>query len=571
MKKLNGILALLLCLLFLVPALASCGKKTPDATTAASTTADGEQEASSSETQAMTTTDKWETVGDEVTAYAASDRTLRIQYDMYVSAENVPQNNKYVQGPDELIAGTTSSIEEKVYHRNRDAAEKFGLTLEYAQWDDLSWGRQAERIRTLVDGHDPDAPDLFIDMLYDLNKAMKTSGVFKDVTSIPGGFFDFEADGWMTEWMKSLSFTEDRAYILGGDYFLELFRAMGVMPFNVDLMDANATKLAAAIIEEDDELGANEKLSVRFFDLVEQDDWTWDVLSKLSVAMWIDTDGDGANSFGDMLGIVVDRYTGLPGSLIVYSTGIQLTETYIIEDENSEYNNKKWVRYYDNSALLGSIFDAVAGVFSGPGAFVTNFNPDSGKTLQEHYTKFSEDTLLFAGPVVLGALENESFQTMVSTWSVVPLPKVNAEQHYNTVIHNIADVGAISVNTTPDKARALSAYLQYCNENSGKIREEFQQVVTKYKTTTYNQGTSRMLDLIYANVISGRDKALEDVAEETSGKSSASWMKAQGFTGTSAYVASQYESQLSGKQAKLDKILEKWYSFSTSASETPAE
>ena len=95
--------------------------------------------------------------------------------------------------------------------------------------------------------------------------------------------------------------------------------------------------------------------------------------------------------------------------------------------------------------------------------------------------------------------------------------------------------------------------------------------MTKYKTTTYNQGTSRMLDLIYANVISGRDKALEDVAEETSGKSSASWMKAQGFTGTSAYVASQYESQLSGKQAKLDKILEKWYSFSTSASETPAE
>ena len=569
MKKLNGILALLLCLLFLVPALASCGKETREAT-AASTTAGGEQGSStSSATEA--TTNKWDTIGNAVSAYAASDRTLRIQYDMYVSAENIPQNNKYVQGPDELIAGATSSIEEKVYHRNRDAAEKLGLTLEYAQWDDLAWGRQAERIRTLVDGHDPDAPDLFIDMLYDLNKAMKTSGVFKDITSIPGGFFDFEAEGWMTEWMKSLSFTEDRAYILGGDYFLELFRAMGVMPFNVDLMDANATKLATAIIEEGETLGENEELSTYFFDLVDKDNWTWDVLAKLSAAMWVDTDGDGANSFGDMLGIITDRYTGLPGSLIVYSTGIQLTETYTIEDETSEYNNKKWVRYYDNSVLLGSIFDAVANVFSSPGAFVTNFNPDSGKTLQEHYTKFSEDTLLFAGPVILGALENEAFQTMESTWSVVPLPKVNAEQHYNTVIHNTADVGAISVNTTPDKARALSAYLQYCNENSGDIREEFQQVVTKFKTTTYNQGTDRMLNLIYANVITGRDKALEDVAEETSGKSSASWMKAQGFTGTSAYVAEQYTSQLSGKQTKLDNILKKWYTLPTSASETPAE
>ena len=61
MKKLNGILALLLCLLFLVPALASCGKKTPDATTAEPTTAGGEQgsSTSTSSTTEATTTSKW--------------------------------------------------------------------------------------------------------------------------------------------------------------------------------------------------------------------------------------------------------------------------------------------------------------------------------------------------------------------------------------------------------------------------------------------------------------------------------------------------------------------------------
>ena len=573
MKKLNGILALLLCLFFLVPALASCGKKTPDATTAELTTAGGEQGSStpSTTTAEATTTSKWETIGNAVSAYAASDRTLRIQYDMYVSSENIPQNDKYIQGPDRIIDGGTSLIEEKVYNRNREAAELLGLTLEYSHWEDLGWGKQAGRINELVGAVTADAPDLFIDMLYDLNVAMKTSGSFKDIKSIPGSFFDFEAEGWMTDWMESLSFTRDRAYILGGDYFLELFRAMGVLPFNVDLMDANATKLAAAIIGEGDTLGTDEELSVRFFDLVEQGDWTWDGLGKLCAAMWVDTDGDGANSFEDTLGIVTDRYTGLPAALMVYSSGVQLTETYVIEDEADENNGKTWVKYKNDPTILGSVFDAVSGVFSGRGAFVTNFNPGSGKNLKEHYAKFASDTLLFAGPIVLGALEEESFQTMESIWSVVPIPKIKAEQEYNTMIHNIADVGAINVNTSADKTRALSAFLQFCNENSGDIREEFQQVVTKFKTTTYNQGTDRMLDIIYKHVISGRDKALEDTAEQTSGKSSGSWMKGLEYTGTSADVASLYEANLSNKQGKLDTILTKWYELPVTPSETPAQ
>ena len=511
----------------------------------------------------------WDQIGAAVSAYNEEDRLLRIQYDMYVSAENIPQNNKYLQGPDEL-SDTTSEIETMVYNRNHDAAELLGLTLEYIQWDNYSWGKQAGQILTLVNGAALDAPDLYVDMLYDLNVAMKQSGVFKDVKSIPDSYFDLTAEGWMTDWMDSLSFTGDRTYILGGDYFLELFRAMGVLPFNVNLMDANQTELAKALLP-DEQLGAGEKLSYRFFDLVEEGEWTWEALSKLCAAVWQDTDGDSQNSFEDVLGIVTDRYTGLPASLIVYSAGIRLTETYVIEDTESEYYGKTWVRYYDDSSLLGGIFDAVSNVFTSPGSFVTNFNPDSGKTLQDHYTKFAEDTLLFAGPILLGALENDAFQGMESVWSLVPLPKISVDDDYNTVIHNTADVGAISVRTTPDKARALSAFLQYCNVNSGDIREEFQQIVTKFKTVTYNQGTDRMLDIIYENVITGRDKALEDVAEQTSGKTSASWMKSQAYAADSSFVVTKYEEELTKKQEKLDKIMRIWYALPTSESEETTE
>ena len=586
MKKLTGILALFLCLVFFVSAFASCGKNTgsttaPEATepdaTASQTTASQTTEnvtaapTTPKETTAIpTTTDPFEVIGDEVSAFSADDRNLKIQYNMYVSAENIPRNNIYIQGPDEVTMGVTSQVEQLVYERNHAAADLLGLTLTYDYWDDLKWGAQAGRIKTQVSGHDPEAPDLYIDMLYDLNKAMKTTSVFKDLWSIPGSYFDFDAEGWMTDWMNSLSFTGDRAYILGSDYFIDIFRAMGVLPLNMTLMDANSDKLAAFITTET--LQPGEKLTEYFFDFVDDGKWTWSVLGQLCEAIWIDTDGNQTNSISDTLGIVTDRYTGLPASLIVYSSGVSLIDQYFIEDTESEYYGKQWMAYKPEVTSLADIFDAVAGVFNGRGAFVTNDTSQIGATednpgLPYHYIKFAKNELLFAGPVLLGALEDVSFQTMESAFSVVPLPKVSADGIYNTVIHNTADCGAINVNTTPGKARALSAYLQYCSTKSGEIREEFLEIVTKYRTTTYNQGTDRMLDLIYASVITGRDKALEDVSEETSGKTGASWMKGSGFTGGSAFVVEKYQSELSNKQKKLDNIMKIWYNLPTSETE----
>ena len=571
---LRTVLSLFLVCLLLVP-LASCGKgKKTDATEPLTGSAT-DPNPSSGTTAGETTpesTRKWYGIGEAVSAYAASDRTLLIEYDMFVSPENSPKNNIYIQGPDEVVSGVTSSIEELVYNRNKAAADLLGVTMSYTYWDDLKWARQADRIKTVVQGNAVDAPDLFVNMIYDLNIAMKSGGgIFKDVTSIPGAYFDFEVDGWMKDWMESLSFTTDRAYILGGDYFIDILRAMGVLPFNLDLMDANADKLAAAIIDEDDELGVNEKLSTRFFDLVEQEQWTWEVLGKLCAAIWVDVDGSGSNTTDDLLGIITDRYSGLPGSIIIFSAGESLTETYKIEDPTSEYNGKYWVRYNETPGAVGAIFDAVAGVFSGAGAFVTNDFSNDGSGFPFHYSKFASDELLFVGPSMIGTLEQDAFQQMHSTYSVVPMPKVSADKKYNTPIHSTADAGAINVNTSPDKTRALSAYLQHCNENSGEIRKYFLQVVTKYKTTTYNQGTDRMLDLIYDNLTTGRDMALEFTAEQTSDRRTVSVLKGQGYVGDSAFLAATYEANLSKKQSNLDSVLEKWYALPTGATETPAE
>lgn len=560
MKNFTRILALFLCVVLLAFAFASCGrKKNTDATEATTATAknpDDSAKSTTSTTPATTTVNVWPSIAEEVGAFSAANRKFLIELDNYSDAERNAGNVKYVQGPDAIEEGVTSAIEQLVYERNQAAKELLGLEIEYTTWD-YGWNNQTNQIQTVVEGNAADAPDLFVNMVFDLNNAIKLSGVFLDVWSISNSYFDFDAKGWMKSWMESYSFTGDRAYVLGSDYFLDMLRAMGVLPFNLDLMDQNSAKLATAILPEGETLSEGEGISAHFFDYVEEGKWTWDTLGKLCQAIWVDNDANESSSLDDILGITADYYSGMQSALILFSTGEELTETKIIEDPADPNNGKQWIYLKEDTASVGAIFDAVSKVFSGKGAYVTG--DDSGSGIPDAQTKFAEDTLLFAGPTLLGALEMDVFQQMQSTYSVVPMPKADVNKDYNTIVHNTADCGAINVHTVPEKARAISAFLQYCTVNSGEIREEFLQIVAKYKMTTYDQGTDRMLDLIYDKLANSRDKAVEDASMRKSGERFHGVMKVHAFTWETADVASWYESARASKQAKIDELLTNWY------------
>ena len=573
MKRL---LPLLLLLAILTPSLASCGGKTPAAATVPATeratlATDGTTATPTTDagTVAETTPDPWAAIAPRITMLSAADRKLTIECSEFKTAEKASKNDVYLKGPDTVEAGVTPTIQMMVYERNRAANELFGTTVNFVFWD-YDWGQQGPQIDLVVKGNAADAPDLFVNMLYDLNKEL-LNATFKDVRSIPNSYFDFDAEGWLTAWMENLSFTGDRAYVLGGDYFLDIFRAMAVLPFNMNMMDQNADKLASAIIgEDDDPLGAGEKLSTRFFDLVEEKKWTWDVLGKLCEAIWEDTDGDGQDSIRDRLGIIADEYGGINSGSFVYSCGERLTETYSVADPDSKYFDRQWIKYADTSEGLNKIFEAVKNVFDGPGAFSTyatyDGNTPDNPGVAYHHTKFAAGEMLFAGVCLLGGLEDDAFQTMTDLYSVVPCPKTDREGEYNSVIHNVADTGAINVNVGPRKARALSAYLQYCTEKSPAIRHEFLETVTKYKTTTYNQGTDRMLDIIYDGILWGRDKTVDDLI---GGDRWHVLIKNNHFGVGADYISSQYEALRNNKEKKLNTNLEKWYTLPKV--ETPAE
>ena len=451
-------LILILCMIPWVFLLASCGK-------------DKGKETEKPEETTAATTDKWEALAPTVKAIPVDDRCFRIECDRYGSASKQAKNDLYLAGDDG--DDKVTAIEKMVYDRNQTANELLGTSVDYVYWN-YGWGKQCGQIDLVVKGHAIDAPDLFVNMLYDLNLELLNS-TFKDAWSIPGSFFDFKAEGWLDTWMNNLSFTGDRGYILAGDYFMDVFRVLSLLPFNMTLMNANASKLTSAILGEGASLGEGEKLSYRFFDLVEAGDWTWDVLGKLTEAIWVDKDGNGYDSIKDLLGILADENQGFSAGGFVYSCGETLIEQYTVRDATSQYNHKQWLRYVPDSGGLNSIFDAVKAVFVNNGSFSTNYGP-SKNTVEEpglayHQIKFASGEVLFPGVMLLGALEEDVFQKMKDDYSVVPCPKVDAAKEYNTVIYNTGDAGAINVNATPNKARVLSAYLQYCTDRD-QIRHD---------------------------------------------------------------------------------------------------
>ena len=564
-------ISLFLLLAMIALAFASCGGKTePEETTAPATTAQTvsattvavtEPDVTTAEaTTVATTTDKWEVLGPEVAGKVEFQRTFLIELSEHSDAEKTSKNDQYVVGPDSIDPGQTPALQQFVYERNQAAIDLMNLHISYKYWD-YSWGKQQGQIETVVQGQATDAPDLFVNMIYDLTKAT-LNGVFKDTWSIPGSYFDFETDGWMNEWMQSMSVTGDRNYILGGDYFLDMLRAMGVLPVNIDMMDANASKLAAYILADGQTLEIGEKLSEYFFDYVDDGKWTWATLHNLCEAIWVDTDGDNADSIGDVLGIIADNYGGLTTAIYIYSCGEEnIFSVSFDEDQTSANYGKRWINYSEDSTALGAIFDAVATVYSGKGSMTTS-GDFSASTPENpgaayHRIKFAEGTLLTAGACVLGALEDEAFQTMNEVYTVVPLPKISEGKNYNTIIHNVGDAGAINVNSK--KAVGISAFLQYCCEHSAEIREEFLEIVTKYKTTKYNQGTDRMLDIIYDSVINGRDKMLEDCIG-TNDRFHVI-MKNGRCEVTSSTLAEKYQSAVQTKQSKLDTIINTWYTL----------
>ena len=520
----------------------SLNAESPGTTDAPQTTATVQQ------TAAPWTTDGWEEVAASLAGTDAENRSILIALDESETDGTGKRDPRLLKGPDE-VDDATPAVEREIYSRNLAACRRLGITVRYAYWDDPC-GAQANRIKTLVGSGDASAPDLFVSPLTDLWNAA-FDGCFADILSSSGSWLELGTNGWLSDYMTSLSLTRDRAYILAGDAFPDLYRGAVVLPFNRSMADAEADRLLPCI-SPDGALAAGETFSTRFFDFIEAGKWTYGALAALSEAIFTDI-GEAAerDDFDDLLGIACDAASPTTAYAFLASC-----EANPIAESTDAATGRLRLAYLSDGGTLGQLFDAVSGLFSGTGTLATagGATGENGEygTLDLR-RKFVSGTMLFAGTVSLGSLCDDEYLKMTDDLSVAPLPKLREGDRYVTPVLPDADAGAINRNTAAFPA--VTAFLQFCTENSETVRDGYLSVLTRACKT----GNVPLLALICSAMVSGREAMIDAVV---SGDGAPAWSKllaTDGFRMTSADFTAEYAAAVAVKEERLNALLDLWY------------
>ena len=569
MKKL---ISALLLVAILVLALAACGgsqkKKTTAATTPSPVTT----------TPAPGGDDPWEDAASEVKAMDASLRNVIIS--MSDNSLAVVKNEEYVEGP--ATRENASNIEGYIYDRNQDAYAKLGMTVRY-KYTPEGWGAAYGNIVAACKAQQTaDSPDMYVDLMYDMVGAA-IGGAFREVTTIPGSYLNFETQGWFSSIMDDVSLDGERKYLLATDYYLDIVRNMLVMPFNLSLLDGSTgdADLVAAITGKDtwsdtNEAGKRQYLSDYLFQIVRDGKWTYDRLTEICEAIFIEQDGVPEDSKGDRNGLLLDAGGGIMSSAFLYSTDVEC----LIDGKDA--NGKLTLTYPTTGDKINEVFKATDKLIKADGTFIMPGSSTAEANAQIR-AAFSSGKAFAIGAEMLGSFESDEYAGMNDVFSVLPIPLLEegSVDDHNTPIHNCAALGAINIRSA--KYLPLTAFVQYVTEHelTQSVREEYLRVIMKFDLVEYNAGTDEMLEIVYAHTKSCREMIIDNLVYqqkrgEITGVVDPRWhgiLKVNQFT--EGEFLSNYESVRTAKQAALNTLLATWRTLPTqeappAAEETPA-
>ena len=442
-KTWQRVLALSLALIFTLGMLASCGK-TEDVVE------DGGDRVNGS----------WDSVdfGGQVVRFCISTN----QYEECT----FPAANIYTKGPDQ--AGS-NEVAKEVIARNTAAAKDLGVTIEYSERS-LRYPEVHEDIRKIVQTSATNSPDIYNNDLIGLGKAM-VDGLLWNVKN-PGdvkNYFDFEADGWYTEYIKGCTFDQEKLYIFAGDYFIDMIRMAWVILVNNDILESNLKKMPewCGSVSE-------------FYEYIDSGMWDLDMLGDMANRVFVDSGIQGATERKDTLvGFSMNHVTNW---IISASSGITL----YYQDENYA---PKVMQSIDDYQKVSNKYKALA---EKPGVYLPATATVEG--VLDSTTHFLEGTVLFAASR-LGEMESTALRDFSANKGITPFPKWNGyeQDEYHTTIHNQVELGAIL--STARAYSAASALMQYLNEESEQVVYTYYEKGLKYK---YNDDENAriMMDII---------------------------------------------------------------------------
>ena len=479
---------------------------------------------------------------EEIISYPWESQSLIFQMTHNTNENQLPSAcERYLAGEDDSVS---EGIDNKVRDRNNLATYYTGVTVKYLYYDDTpeyKWGQCVNLIEsTVTSGTTKEAPDMYCNFVYDLvgaslkNCFANLRGTSRGTGDLAGlnyfAFMDeeyinaynesikaaeegtygveFDDEGYMYEYMHSLSLSNRKMYILASDYFTDMIRAFFIVPVSIALLQ----DVGANITGDRDGSGAFDIED--FYDQVEAGEWTYDLLAQYSEAIYSSSSSSsgGCSLFDDKVGFAIST-NGLAASGFLYTSSVTIIER-AFDDTTNDYTYS----YPSDNNDLYSFCDAATALFSKSGVCVVGGKDDFESSWGDNNyeairNRFGGNHVLFGDIMLVGALEFPEYQELKDTgtgFGIVPVPVYREGDRYLTQIHNTGRPGAISAKTL--KFVECTAFLNYQSTHSTEILDEYYNYKLQYDVAggTEVYGTVEMLQYIRSNVRSAFDKCFED-------------------------------------------------------------
>lgn len=392
-----------------------------------------------------------------------------------------------------------SVVDDLVTDRNELAREmtKMRPTYQYVPEDrEHSIGQNAFNMVADMSCYIPGIiPDVYCNFTYDM-VAASLQGAFANLKStsvatdgeVRRNYFRFADpeyngdDGYMTEYMDSLTLSGTKQYCLASDYFTDIMRAACVVPVSVTLLETIPPSSVEGAFNYD--YIADGKYTIEdFYQFVYTGGWSYATIAEISQVYDIfESDGAG-DSNGDLEDRLVFAISTSAASMcgIFHSSVGPILEKNVDADGNSTlcFPKADDVAF---SAMATAYSDASRDLFSRRGVIAVG-SYDVGSEYGNNPTlairdRFIRNNILFGDVVMLGKLENWDYSDyMKGGFGVVPVPLSRTVDEngnpvsYATLAYNRAKVGAINAKTT--KFAKISAYLDCVSVTSTDVLEAY--------------------------------------------------------------------------------------------------
>lgn len=436
--KIQKKLALLLAVLMIVPALASC--------------AAGEKEIQAADTTPADTAP----VETEMTKATTPD-TLPDDLDFGGETIRIIQG-KSSEHDDEIYVeeDTGEALCSAIYARQTAVEERLNVKI-----DNIIHEKEASEPAQTAITAGVDDYDIVLGAQWKMMK-QSTMGLYMNVYDMP--YLDLDQPWWNQIFLQNSALGDNRAYYLCGDATISMLRAMGVI-------FVNATVYTNAIDTIDS-----------LYETVLAGDWTLDLMHQTTETVYQDTNGNGVGDAGDIFGYASHKISQC--DYLVGGARMVFTEYDDAGLPRLTINNERSIGLYEKIYKL---------LNENKGTFIL---PASWEGELEGIDMMKEDKLLFL-PFRAGM--TSYLRDMESDYAVLPAPKYDeAQSEYSTMVHDASRVLAVPV--TNSKLDATGAFLEaFGAESYRKVTDVYFNTILKEKLAR-DQYVAEIFDIILGGV-----------------------------------------------------------------------